>query len=145
MATLLISGSAILTGCTGYSGAYTPAGYAGVYGYGYGTEPSAGYVPPPLYGYGGTAYLGGPVYGDGGDRWRDHDDWDRHRWQNNPAQAERWRQEQQNAALYRQQVQQNRQIYQQNLAKYNQQVQENRATYQRQLTEARQKKAPGQQ
>jgi hypothetical protein len=88
--------------------------------------------------------LGRRTY-NGKRRWRDHDDWDRHRWQNNPAQPERWRQEQQNAALYRQQVQQNRQIYQQNLVKYNQQGQENRATYQRQLTEARQKKAPGQQ
>ena len=149
MTALLISGFATLTGCTSYSGAYAPAGYAGVYGYGYGTEPSAGYVPPPLYGYGGTAYIGGPIYGDGGYRWRDHDDWDRHRWQNNPAQAERWRQEQQNAALYRQQVQQNQAAYQrqvqENAAKYQQQVQQNRAIYQRQLMEAQRRKALGQQ
>jgi hypothetical protein len=75
MAALLISGSAALTGCTDYSGAYAPAGYAGGYDYGYGAEPGAAYVPPPPYSYGGTAYIGGPVYGDGGYRWRDHDDW----------------------------------------------------------------------
>jgi hypothetical protein len=166
IAAVLICGSAAVAGCTAYPGAYAPSGYAGDYGYGYGAEDRAAYASPPVYGYGGTAYIGAPVYGDGGYRWRDHD-WDRHGWQNNPAQAERWRQDQQNAPLYRQQVQQNeatyqRQVqdntaryqqqvqqnqatYQQNLAKYSQQVQENRASYQRQLMEEQRRKALGQQ
>jgi hypothetical protein len=54
-------------------------------------------------------------------------------------------QEQQNAALYRQQVQQKQALVQQNAAQYQQQVQQNTAICQRQLLEAQQRKALGQQ
>ena len=72
-----------------------------------------------MYEYGGPAYYGAPVHVGGdytrGPGWYDHDeDWRRRAWQNNaaePAQAQRRQQEQQNAALYRQQVQQNQATY----------------------------------
>jgi hypothetical protein len=112
--------------------------------------PGSAYVaPPPVHEYGGPAYYGAPVYAGGGyargPGSNGHDeDWRRRAWQSNAAdspQASYQRQEQENAAKYQQQVQQNQAIVQQNAARYQQQVQQNTAIYQRQLLEAQQRKA----
>ena len=87
----------------------------GAYGYASGFPGSTYVVPPPAYEDGGPAYYGAPAYVGGGyargPGWYGHgEDWRRRTWQNNAAQpprAQRSQQEKENAALYRQQVQQN--------------------------------------
>ena len=124
MAALLIAGSAGLAACTTDTGSYGyGTGYASGYGYDYDAGPS--YVAPPAYGYYGGGYVGVPAYGYGGYGWHHDDDRDRRQWEWRNGGAERFRQQQQNAALIRQQALQNQATIQQNHAmqRYNQQMQ----------------------
>jgi hypothetical protein len=120
MAALLIAGSAGLAACTTDTGSY---GYGTGYAYGYDAGPS--YVASPAYGYYGGGYVGVPAYGYGGYGWHDDGDRDRRQWEWRNGGAERFLQQQQNAALVRQQALQNQATIQQNQAmqRYNQQVQ----------------------
>ena len=81
--------------------------------------------PYPSYGYYGGGYVGVPAYGYGGYGWHDDGDRDRRQWEWRNGGAERFLQQQQNAALFRQQALQNQATIQQNQAmqRYNQQVQ----------------------
>ena len=136
IAALLIAGSAGLAACTADTGSY---GYGTGYAYGYDAGPS--YVAPPAYGYYGGGYVGFPAYGYGGYGWHGDGDRDRRQWEWRKGGAERLLQQQQNAALFRQQALQNQAAIQQNqamqrynqqmqgqaIARYNQQVQESQA------------------
>jgi hypothetical protein len=143
MAALLIAGSAGLVACTADTGSYGygTGTYASSYGYNYDAGPS--YVAPPAYGYYGGGYVGVPAYGSGGSGgygWQ-HDDDRGRQWEWRHGGAERFLQQQQNAALIRQQALQNQATIQQNqatqrynqqmhgqaIARYNQQVQESQA------------------
>ncbi len=139
MAALLIAGSAGLPACTADTGsyAYGTGTYAGGYGYDYDAGPS--YVAPPAYGYYGGGHVGVPAYGYSGYGWHHDDDRDRRQGELRNGGAERFLQQQQNAALIRQQALQNQATIQQNqatqrynqqgqaIARYNQQVQESQA------------------
>ena len=142
MAVFLFAGSVGLAGCTAGPGAYTASpAYSGGYGYGYDTG---------AYGYASGApgsacrsatglrirrprLLRGAGLGVGPRRGLASA-----HWQNN-AEAQPRQQEQPNAAMHRQQVQQDQATYQrqvqENAAKYQLQVQQNQATYQRQVQE----------